>query len=121
MTSKSDNADIMTYDNANEVIIEIFESVLFKINSFRNINEREKFYFQFPLLWYYKCYKISFKCVGSYTESLHWMEDTKAAINPKTKNDKCFQYAATVALTFDEIKKDLQRFPDIKPFINKYN
>ena len=49
------------------------------------------------------------------------MEDTKAAINPKTKNDKCFQYAATVALTFDEIKKDLQRFPDIKPFINKYN
>ena len=43
-------------------------------------------------------------------------------INPINKKDnKCFQYAITVALNYDEIKKDLQRITTIKPFINKYN
>ena len=46
----------------------------------------------------------------------------KVAINPINKKDnKCFQYAATVALNYEEIKKDSQRITKIKPFINKYN
>ena len=32
-----------------------------------------------------------------------------------------FQYAETVALNFDEIKKDPRRVSNIKPFINKYH
>ena len=37
------------------------------------------------------------------------------------KDKKCFQYAITVTLDREEIKKDLQRLTKIKPFANKYN
>ena len=45
----------------------------------------------------------------------------KATINPKSDAGKCFPYAATVTLNFDEIKKDPQRVSKFKPFINNYN
>ena len=35
-------------------------------------------------------------------------------------NDKCFQYAATVALNYEEIESYPERVSSIKPFINKY-
>ena len=44
---------------------------------------------------------------------------TKNRINKK--DNKCFQYAATVALSYEEIKGDPQRITKIKPFINKYS
>ena len=34
---------------------------------------------------------------------------------------KCFQYIITIALSYEEIKKDPQRITKIKTFINKYN
>ena len=50
------------------------------------------------------------------------IKNEKATINPFNKKDnKCFQYAVTVALTYEEIKKDPQRITKIEPFINKYN
>ena len=45
----------------------------------------------------------------------------KATINPKNKNGKCFQYALTVALNYEKIKKDPQRISKIKSFIDQYN
>ena len=45
----------------------------------------------------------------------------KATINPKNKDEKYFHYAATIALSFNEIKKDPQRVSNVKPFINRYN
>ena len=49
-------------------------------------------------------------------------EKQKAAINPINKKDnKCFQYAVTIALNYEEIKKDPQEITKMKPFINKYN
>ena len=45
----------------------------------------------------------------------------KATINPKNNDDKCFQYAVTLALNLDKIKKDPQRVSRIKPFVEKYN
>ena len=36
-------------------------------------------------------------------------------------DDKWFQYAATVALNYEEIKWNPERVSNIKPFINKYN
>ena len=46
------------------------------------------------------------------------IKNKKATINPINKKDKCFQYAVTVALNDEEIKKDPQRITNIKPFIN---
>ena len=46
----------------------------------------------------------------------------KSNINSVNKKDsECFQYAVTVTLNFEEIKKDTQAITKIKPFINQYN
>ena len=37
------------------------------------------------------------------------------------KDNKCFQYAVTVTLNHEGIKKDSQRIAKFKPFINEYN
>ena len=45
----------------------------------------------------------------------------KATINPKNKDDKCFQYAAAVALNYVTIESHPERVLNIIPFTNKYN
>ena len=45
----------------------------------------------------------------------------KTTTNPKNEDDKCFPYAVTVALNFEEIESHLERVSNITPFINKYN
>ena len=49
--------------------------------------------------------------------------DIKQKNNHKSyqKKKKCFQYAVTVALSYEQIKKGPQRITKIKPFINKYS
>ena len=42
-------------------------------------------------------------------------------MNPKNTDGKCFQYAATVALNYEEIRWNPERVPNIKLFRNKYN
>ena len=41
--------------------------------------------------------------------SLDWVKNKKAAINPINNDDKSFQCAATVALNNDEIVKNSQK------------
>ena len=48
-------------------------------------------------------------------------ENKKSTINPKTNDYKCFQYAVTLALNLDKIRKNPQRKSKIKPFIDQYN
>ena len=69
---------------------------------------------------YYKCHKINFKCGGLYIDSLDWIKMKKATINPENVDNKCFQYVVTVALNYEEIESFPERFPNIKPFPNKY-
>ena len=42
---------------------------------------------------------------GSYIDSPDWIKNKKATINPINKQDKSFQYAVTVTLNYEEIKK----------------
>ena len=65
--------------------------------------------------------KTSINRGGSYIDSPKWLKDKKSTINPKNNDDKYFQYAVTLALNLDEIKKDPQRVSKIKPCIEKYN
>ena len=64
---------------------------------------------------------ISLSGGGSYINSPEWLKNKKATINPKNSDDKCFQYALTVALNYEQIKKVPQRISKIKPFIDQYN
>ena len=70
----------------------------------------------------FKCHKINSNRGASYIDSPDWIKNKKATINRINKKDnKCFQYTVTVALNYEEIKKDQQRTTKIKSFVDKYN
>ena len=70
---------------------------------------------------YYDLNKITISKGGSYIESPKWLKDKKCIVNQKNNDNKCFQYAATLALNFDDIDRNPQRLSKIKPFIDNYN
>ena len=79
------------------------------------------FLFDYVHLLYYKCNRINSIFGGSYIDSSDWIKIKKATINPiNKKNNKCFQYAVTVALNHEEIVKHAEKITNIKLFTNKY-
>ena len=52
---------------------------------------------------------------GSYIDYPDWIKNKKATRNPiNENNNKCFQYALTVTLDYEEIGKNLERITEIK-------
>ena len=123
MHSKSDNIEIMISKEAHEVIEELFDSLKNRYqNNFETKMRNSEFVFDYVRLLYHKCHRINFSRGGSYINSRDSIKNKKATKNPINKKDNnCFQYAVTVALNYEEIKKEPQRITKIKPFINKYN
>ena len=121
MQSKSDNKEFMIYDGANNIVDEIFESLHSRYQSdLETSTKGSDFIFDSVQLLYYKCYKTNLTRGGSYIESPDRIKNKKVTINPKNKNDKCFQYATTVALIYEEIRWSPERVSNIKPYTNKY-
>ena len=58
---------------------------------------------------------------GSYIDSPEWLKNKKATINSKNNHEKCFQYAITVALDFQNINNHPERVNNINPFIDQYH
>ena len=77
------------------------------------------FTFDYVNLLHYKYHKINLKRGGSCTDFPDWIKNNKATIIPVNDDDKCFQYAATVALYHKEIEKKSTRMSKIKPFLDK--
>ena len=122
MYSMSNNIKFTSYNDANEVVNEVFESLRSRCQDNLETSMRgSDFIFDSVSFMYYKCHKVNFKRYGSYIDSLDWIKNKKATINPKHEDDKCFQYAATVALNYEETKCNPERVSNIKSFINKYN
>ena len=70
--------------------------------------------FHYVQLLYYKCHKINFNCGGSDIDSPDWMKNKKATINHINKKDnEYFQYAVTVCLNYEEIRKNTERITKI--------
>ena len=70
---------------------------------------------------YQKCHKVSFKCGGSYINSLGQIKKQKSNNKSKNEDNKFFHYAVTVALNYEQIEPPPERVSNIKLFINKYN
>ena len=71
---------------------------------------------------HYKLHKVDLNRGRSYIDSTRWLKDKKASINPKNMNDdRCFQYAVTVALNYEQIKNHPERINNIVPFINQHD
>ena len=78
-----------------------------------------QFVFDYVHMLYCKCHKINVSCGGSSIHFPDWIKNKKATINPINKKDnKCFQYAITVGLNYEEIGKHAERITKIKPFLN---
>ena len=111
----------MTYSNANDIVDELFNTLFSRYqDNLKKRMEGIEFVFDWVQLSYYKCHRINFRRCGSHTDSPGWLKNKEATINPKNEDDKCFQYAVSVALKYEEIKQNPQRLSNIKPFINKY-
>ena len=124
MHTKSNNKEIMNGSDTNEVIKELFESLESQRYQ-ENLETKmlvSEFVFDCINALYYYLNKISLNRGGSYIDSPEWIRNKKATINPQNKkDDKCFQYALTVALNHEQIKNHPERTSKIKPFIDQYN
>ena len=123
MYTRSDNIEIMFGDDNDDIIEQLFESLLQKYEeNLQNKMRGSEFEFDGVNFLSYDFNKTSINRGGSYINSPKWLADKKSTINPKNNDDKCFQYAVTLALNLDKITKDPQRVKSlIKPFIEKYN
>ena len=120
--TRSDNEEFMNGDDTDEIITGLFESFLQKYEeNLQNKMKGSEFEFDGVNFLYYDFNKISLNRGGSYIDSPKCLKDKKSTINPKNNDDKCFQYAVTLALNLDKIKKDSQRISKVKPFIDQYN
>ena len=122
MHTRSDNEEFMNGSDTDEIIKGLFESFLQKYEEVLQEKMRgSDFEFDGVNFLYYDFNKISINRGGSYIDSPKWLKDKKSTINPKNNDHKCFQYAVTLALNLDKIKKVPQRISKIKPFIEQYN
>ena len=122
MHIRSDNKEIIIGSDTDEVIEELFESFLQRYE--QNLEEKMKgseFEFDGVNFLYYDFNKISLNRGGSYIEAPKWIKNKKSTMNLKNNDNKCFQYALTLALNLKKINKNPQRVSKIKPFIDQYN
>ena len=103
MHTRSDNEEFMNGSDTDEIIKGLFESFLQKYQE--NLQEKMNFEFDGVNFLYYDFNKISMSRGGSYIDSPKWLKDKKSTINPINNDDKCFQYAVTLALNLDKIRK----------------
>ena len=110
MHTKSDNIDILMGSETNDVIKELFKSLLQKYQERLQESMRiSEFIFDGVNSLYYHLQKISLKRGGSYVYSLKWLNNKKATINPKNNDNNGFQYTLNVASDYHSIRKDHQR------------
>ena len=116
MRTKGDNIEIMNGADTSEAINELIDSFIkryqegleTKLEGSSYISER------IDLLEYH-LHKISLNRGSSYIESHEWIKNKGVTINPKNKDNKCFQYAITAGFNYQNIDVIL------KEFINNYN
>ena len=88
MYSKSDNIEIIINHKADEVIAELFQSLLSRYQIVLETSMRgNDFIFDCVHLIYYKGNKINFKCGRSYVDPPDWIKNKKATINLINKKD----------------------------------
>ena len=121
MHTKSITIEIILGSQTNDIIEELFESVLqrYRERLEESMKGSELFFDNVNLL-HYHLLKRSLKRTGlSYIDSSEWLKIKKATINLNYNDDSCIQYALSVALNYQNSKKDPQRILKVKLFINK--
>ena len=124
MITKNDNIEVMIGSETDDIIEDLFEPLLQKYQQGleESMRRGSGFIFDSVDLLHYCLQKTSLSRKGaSYIDSLEWLKNKKATINPKNNDDNCFQYALTAAVIFENIKSHPERVSNLKPFIDQYN
>ena len=122
MYTRTDDEEFMNGHDTNEIIKLLFESFLQRFEE--NLQEKMRgsdFGFHGVNFFNYNFNKTDIYRGRSYIDSPKWLKDKKSTINPKNNDHKCFQYAATLALNFDNINNHPEKISKIRPFIDQYN
>ena len=122
MHTRSVCEEFMGGSETEEIVEKLFKSLLKRYQD--NLNEKMRgsdFIFNGTNYLFYDFNRVSISKGGSYIESPKWLKDKKCVVNQKNNDNKCFQYATTLALDFNKIDKHPQRISRIKPFIENYN
>ena len=95
-----------------KTIKKLFKSLLQRFQKgLEESMKKSDFIFDNVNLLYYHFHKTSLKRTGSsYRDSFKWLKNEKATINPKNSDNNSFQYALTVALNYQSIKKTLKEY-----------
>ena len=122
MHSKSGNFEIMRGVDTDVIIKNLFKTHLQRYQKGLEESMRGSgFIFDYVESLNYIFHKIDLKRGGSYIEAPEWIKNKKAAINPKNKDGKCFQYAVTIVLNYDRIENHPERVSKVKPFVNQFD
>ena len=124
MHTKSDNIEITIDDDNDDIIEELFKSFLQKYEeNLQNKMRGSDFDIDGVNFLYYDFNEISLNRGRTYIDSPKWLKDRKSTINPKNNDDKCFQYAATLALNLNNIDNHPERISNrsINLLIDQYN
>ena len=92
MHAKSGNVEFMSYDNANDIVDELFESLHSRYQgNLETTMEGSDLVFDSVQLLYYEYQRINFRRVCPYIDSPDWIKKKKATINPKKKMIDAFK------------------------------
>ena len=119
---KSDNKEIRLGNGTSNIINELVNHFYLTMKKNEQILRNGSDYtFENVDILAIHFHNIKLKRGKSYIKSPEWISCKKATINPKDKDNKCFQYSITVALNHQEIENHPERISNIKPFIDMYN
>ena len=101
----------MMSSETDEIIEELFKSLLQRYQEGLEESMKGSNFIPGSVdLLYSQLQKTSLKRTGSsYIDSPKWSKDKKATIDPENSDNNCFQYALTVALNYQCIKKKPSR------------
>ena len=123
MYTKSDNVEIVNGTHTSDAINKLINSFMKRYQEGLGTEMKGSSYiFERINLLEYHLHKISLNRGSSYIESPIWIKNEVVTINPQnTEDNKCFQYAITTALNYQNINHHPERISKLKPFINNYN
>ena len=110
MYTRSICEEFMSGSETEEITEKLIMSLLQKYqDNLQNKMKGSDFIFNGVNYLFYDFNRITISKGGSYIESPKWLKDKKCSINQKNNDNKCFQYATTLALNFNNINKHPQR------------
>ena len=79
----SDNVKFTSYNDFNDVVNKLFESLLLRYkDNFETLMRQSDFVFDLVQLILLKCHRVTFKRDGSYINSLVWLKNKKSNNKP---------------------------------------